>query len=171
VGRTGAWFAHTATGVTPDIVTLAKGLAGGIPIGVCVAVGEYGELLQPGHHGTTFGGNPVAAAAGLAVIETIEREGLLENVRKVSDLLAAGLTDPRVTEIRAAGLLIGIDLAEPVAGKVAAAALAHGFILNDCAPARIRLVPPLVLTEEQAGELLDAWPTILDEAFADGEAP
>ena len=166
MGRTGAWFAHSASGVTPDVVTLAKGLAGGIPVGACLAVGEAGQLLQPGNHGTTFGGNPVAAAAALAVIETIEREGLLEHVREIGRRLVDGLADRRVSEIRSAGMLIGIDLVEPVAAKVTATALSHGFIVNDCTPDRVRLAPPLVLTEAQTDEFLAAWPTILDEAFA-----
>jgi acetylornithine aminotransferase len=167
MGRTGAWFAHSDSGVTPDIVTLAKGLAGGIPIGACVAVGEHGHLLQPGNHGTTFGGNPVAAAAALAVVDTIEKDGLIEHVQQVGAKLAAGLADDRVTEIRQVGLLIGIDLTAPVAAKATAAALDQGFIINDCAPDRIRLAPPLVLTDEQAGSFLAAWPRILDDAFAE----
>jgi acetylornithine/N-succinyldiaminopimelate aminotransferase len=166
MGRTGAWFAHADTGVVPDVVTLAKGLAGGIPIGACIAVGEHGQLLQPGNHGTTFGGNPVAAAAALAVIDTIERDGLLAHTRTVGAQLAAGLRDPRVSAIRQAGLLLGLDLSEPVAAKVSAAALTHGFIVNDCAPDRVRLAPPLVLTEAQAAELVAAWPGILDDAYA-----
>ena len=170
MGRTGDWFAYKASGVEPDVVTLAKGLAGGIPIGACIAVGEYGKLLQPGNHGTTFGGNPVAAAAALAVIDTIEKEGLLEHVQRVGAALASGLSDPRVTEIRQAGLLIGLDLAKPVAAKATAAALEHGFIINDCAPDRIRLAPPLVLTEEQAASFVAAWPAILDEAFAEEQS-
>jgi acetylornithine/N-succinyldiaminopimelate aminotransferase len=167
IGRTGAWFAHTASGVTPDVVTLAKGLAGGIPIGACVAVGECAHLLRPGNHGTTFGGNPVAAAAALAVIDTIEKEGLLEHVQKVGALLAAGLKDDRVTEIRQAGLLIGIDLAAPVAERAVAAALEAGFIINNATPDRVRLAPPLVLTEPQAASFVAAWPRILDAAFAE----
>ncbi|HEY0774761.1 MAG TPA: acetylornithine transaminase, partial [Nocardioidaceae bacterium] len=170
MGRTGDWFAYKASGVEPDVVTLAKGLAGGIPIGACIAVGEYGKLLQPGNHGTTFGGNPVAAAAALAVIDTIEKEGLLEHVQRVGAALASGLSDPRVTEIRQAGLLIGLDLAKPVAAKATAVALEHGFIINDCAPDRIRLAPPLVLTEEQAASFVAAWPAILDEAFAEEQS-
>ena len=167
MGRTGTWFAHSASGVRPDVLTLAKGLAGGIPIGACIAVGEYGQMLQPGNHGTTFGGNPVAAAAALAVIDTIEKDGLLEHVQRVGAALAEGLKDERVTEIRQAGLLIGLDLAAPVAAKVTAAALEHGFIVNDCAPDRVRLAPPLVLTEQQATSFVKAWPRLLDEAFAE----
>ena len=167
MGRTGTWMAHERSGVTPDVVTLAKGLAGGIPVGAMVAVGESGSLLGPGNHGSTFGGNPVAAAAALAVIETIEKDGLLENATAVGDLLRDGVADPRVTEVRGRGLLIGIDLDRDVASRAAAAAMRHGVIMNDCAPHRIRLAPPLVLTADQAGEFLAVWTTILDEAYDD----
>jgi acetylornithine aminotransferase len=170
MGRTGSWLAHDGSGVTADVVTLAKGLGGGIPIGAMVVVGEHGALLGPGHHGTTFGGNPVAAAAAHAVMDTIEGDGLLENATKVGEVLRDGLADRRVTEVRGRGLLIGLDLDADVAAKVAAAALRHGVIVNDCAPDRIRLAPPLVLTAEQAGEFLALWPTILDEAYTDMEA-
>jgi acetylornithine/N-succinyldiaminopimelate aminotransferase len=164
MGRTGAWLAHAESGVTPDVVTLAKGLAGGIPIGACVALGGSGELLQPGNHGTTFGGNPVAAAAALAVIGTIEKDDLLANATKVGAALER-LAHPHVTEIRGRGLLIGLDLDKDVAAEVTAAAQAHGFIINGCAPNRIRLAPPLVLTEDQAGTFTETWPQILDEAY------
>ena len=167
MGRTGTWMAHERSGVTPDVVTLAKGLAGGIPVGAMVAVGESGSLLGPGNHGSTFGGNPVAAAAALAVIETIEKDGLLENATAVGDLLRDGVADPRVTEVRGRGLLIGIDLDRDVASRAAVAAMRHGVIMNDCAPHRIRLAPPLVLTADQAGEFLAVWQTILDEAYDD----
>jgi acetylornithine/N-succinyldiaminopimelate aminotransferase len=166
MGRTGRWLASASSGVTPDVVTLAKGLGGGIPIGATIAVGESGTLLGPGNHGTTFGGNPVAAAAALAVIDTIERDALLDNVAKVGELLRSGVADPRVTEVRGRGLLVGIDLDGDRAAAVAAAGLRHGVILNDCTPRTIRLAPPLVLTEQQAGEFLEVWPTILDEAYA-----
>jgi acetylornithine/N-succinyldiaminopimelate aminotransferase len=167
MGRTGTWMAHERSGVTPDVVTLAKGLAGGIPVGAMVASGDSGTLLGPGNHGSTFGGNPVAAAAALAVIETIEKDGLLENATAVGELLRDGMADPRVTEVRGRGLLIGIDLDRDVASRAAAAAMRHGVIMNDCAPHRIRLAPPLVLTADQAGEFLAVWPTILDEAYDD----
>ena len=170
IGRTGAWYAHqnpalVSEPVVPDIVTLAKGLAGGIPIGACLATHGAGKLFDPGNHGTTFGGNPVAAAAALAVIETIEKDGLLDNATKVGEVLRDGLAHEHVTEIRGRGLLIGLDLDSEVAAKVVDAAQAHGVILNATGPQRIRLAPPLVLTAEQAGEFLAKWPTILDEAY------
>lgn len=165
IGRTGRWFAHEPSGVTPDIVTLAKGLGGGLPIGACIGLGAAGSLLEPGNHGTTFGGNPVSCAAALAVISTIESEGLLEHVTVLGQKLRDGLgADPRVTEVRGEGLLIGLDLESQVSAEVFTAALRHGFILNNPTPARIRLAPPLVLTQDDVDAFLTAWPTILDEA-------
>ena len=167
MGRTGAWFGHSDSGITPDLVTLAKGLAGGFPIGACVAVGEYADLFKPGNHGTTFGGNPVAAAAALSVIDVIEKEGLLANAAEVGAYLKEGLAaDERVTEVRAAGLLVGIDLDQDRAAAVVQAAQAAGFIVNMTGPGRIRLVPPLLLTKEEASSFVAAWPRILDSAYA-----
>jgi acetylornithine aminotransferase len=173
VGRTGAWFAHQHPDlvdekVTPDVVTLAKGLAGGIPIGACIATGGSGKLFDPGNHGTTFGGNPVAAAAALAVLDTIEDDGLLAHVATTGARIREGLAvDPRVTEVRGAGLLIGLDLAEPKAADVVAAAQDAGYILNAPTPERIRLAPPLVLTEADVTAFLAAWSAILDSAGLD----
>jgi len=165
MGRVGAWFAHAASGIQADVVTLAKGLAGGIPIGAMVAVGESGALLGPGNHGTTFGGNPVAAAAALAVIETIEKDGLLDNATKVGEVLREGLAHEHVTEVRGRGLLVGLDLDAEVAPKVVDVAQRHGVILNATGAQRIRLAPPLILTVEQAEEFLAKWPAILEEAY------
>jgi acetylornithine/N-succinyldiaminopimelate aminotransferase len=169
MGRTGRWFAHHAPhiggGVTPDVVTLAKGLGGGFPIGACLGVGAAGDLLEPGNHGTTSGGNPVACAAALAVLATIEGEGLLEHATVLGHKLQDGLAaDPRVAEVRGEGLLIGLDLTEDRSAEVAAAALAAGFIVNNPTPRRIRLAPPLVLTDDDAAAFLAAWPAILDDA-------
>jgi acetylornithine/N-succinyldiaminopimelate aminotransferase len=166
MGRTGAWLAHTDAGVVPDVVTLAKGLGGGIPIGAMVAVGDAGTLMGPGHHGSTFGGNPVAAAAALAVISTIESEGLLDHVTEVGALLRDGLADPRVTEVRGRGLFVGLDLDADVSAQVVAAARAHGVILNACTPNRVRLAPPLVLSADQVADFTALWPRILDDAYA-----
>ena len=165
IGRTGEWLAHLRHGVAPDVLTLAKGLGGGFPIGAVIGLGRAADLLQPGNHGTTFGGNPVACAAALAVLDTIEAEGLLEHVtvlgQKIRDGLAA---DPRVTEVRGEGLLIGLDLASESAAAVVQAAQDAGFIVNMTTPQRIRLAPPLVLTDDDAAAFLQAWPGILDVA-------
>ncbi|MEQ6902759.1 acetylornithine transaminase [Nocardioides sp. YIM 152588] len=176
IGRVGAWYAHqhpdlVSEPVVPDVVTLAKGLAGGIPVGACIATGGSGKLFDPGNHGTTFGGNPVAAAAALAVIDTIEKDGLLDRVTAVGGRLREGLAaEPRVTEVRGTGLLIGLDLAQPLAAEVVAAAQDAGFILNAPTPQRIRLAPPLVLTDEDVTAFLAAWPGILDAAGLTGDA-
>lgn len=174
IGRTGAWFAHQNPDVADpmdgpaDLVTVAKGLAGGIPVGACLATGAAADLLQPGNHGTTFGGNPVASAAALAVIGTIEDEGLLAHVTAVGARLREGLlADPRVTEVRGSGLLIGLDLTEERSAQVFTAAMDAGFIVNNPTPQRVRLAPPLVLTDEQAESFLAAWPAILDAAYED----
>lgn len=169
LGRTGRWFAHETSGVTADIVTLAKGLGGGFPIGACIGLNRAATLFEPGNHGTTFGGNPVACAAGLAVINTIESDGLLEHVTVLGQKLRDGLAaDPRVTRVDGEGLFIGVVLAGLDSGAVAAAALEAGFILNNATPERIRIVPPLVLTEDDAESLLAAWPAILDAAQESG---
>jgi acetylornithine/N-succinyldiaminopimelate aminotransferase len=172
MGRTGTWFAHQNPAVADpmdapaDVVTVAKGLAGGFPIGACIATGEAADLLQPGNHGTTFGGNPVASAAALAVIRTIDEDGLLDHATKLGERLRAGLAeDDRVTEVRGSGLLIGLDLTEARSAEVFAAALSAGFIVNNPTPERVRLAPPLVLTDEQAESFLGAWPGILDTAY------
>jgi acetylornithine aminotransferase len=167
VGRTGHWFAHQAVGVTPDVVTLAKGLAGGLPMGACIGIGAAADLLEPGQHGTTFGGNPVCAAAALAVLRTIESEGLLSHVDRVGKELAAGvdaLGHPLVESVAGAGLLIGIGLTSPASAAVASAARDAGILVNNAVPSRLRLVPPLIFSHEQATEFLTALPGILDAA-------
>jgi acetylornithine aminotransferase len=164
MGRTGAWFAHAQDGVVPDLVTVAKGLGGGIPIGACIALGDAGSLLQPGNHGTTFGGNPVATAAALAVIGTIESEGLLDHALEVGDVLRSGLADhPLVLDTTGRGLLIGIVLREAVAADVQKAALGAGLIINNPTPDRLRLAPPLILTAEQATSAVATLGRLFDE--------
>jgi acetylornithine/N-succinyldiaminopimelate aminotransferase len=171
IGRTGSWFAFQQAGVVPDVVTLAKGLGGGLPIGACIGLGAAGDLLEPGQHGTTFGGNPVCAAAALAVLRTIAEDGLLEHVTLVGKEIATAVEElghPLVREVSGAGLLIGIGLTKPVSTAVATAAREGGFLVNNAVPDRVRLVPPLVLTEEHAGEFLAALPKFLDSADGEG---
>ncbi|MFB7378823.1 acetylornithine transaminase [Kitasatospora purpeofusca] len=171
VGRTGHWFAHQAfDGVEPDVVTLAKALGGGLPIGAVLAFGEAAELLTPGQHGTTFGGNPVVAAAALAVLDTIGSEGLLEHARKIGERLRHGveaIDDPLVSHVRGAGLLLGIVLTAPVSAKVQAGLQEAGFLVNAAVPDAVRLAPPLVLTEQEADAFLAALPAVLRAVRAD----
>lgn len=167
MGRTGHWLASHPSGVTPDVVTLAKGLGGGFPIGACVGLGRAARLLEPGNHGTTFGGNPVACAAALAVIDTLESEELLERAVVLGQKLRDGLaSDPRVVEVTGEGLLLGVVLTQERTAEVAAAALEAGFIVNNATPVRLRLAPPLVLTDADAEAFLTAWPAILDRGYA-----
>jgi acetylornithine/N-succinyldiaminopimelate aminotransferase len=169
IGRTGAWFAHQSAGIRPDVVTLAKGLGGGLPIGACIGVGEAGRLLEPGQHGTTFGGNPVCCAAALAVLDTISGEGLLEHVQRIGKELTTGidaLGHPLVTDVSGTGLMIGVGLASPVSAAVSVAARGAGYLVNNAVADRIRLIPPLVLTEAQAAEFLGALPAFLDAGAA-----
>jgi len=165
IGRTGHWFAHQAyEGVDPDLVTLAKGLGGGLPIGATLAFGDAAGLLHPGQHGSTFSGNPVVCAAALAVLHTIESQGLLEQVTKVGDRLRTGIEaigSELVDHVRGAGTLLGIVLTEPVADTLQAAAQRAGFLVNACTPNTVRLAPPLVLTERDADTFLAVLPGIL----------
>jgi len=167
VGRTGAWFAFQPEGIVPDVITLAKGLGGGLPIGACVGIGGCGSALGKGDHGSTFGGNPVACAAALAVLDTIESEGLLKNVTEVGDRLAAGIEaveHPLVTGVRGSGLWRAITLAAPAAAAVEAAARQAGFLVNAVQPDAIRLAPPLILSAEQADSFAADLPAILSSA-------
>ena len=169
IGRTGAWFAHTASGIVPDLVTVAKGLGGGIPIGALLALGDAETLLQPGNHGTTFGGNPVATAAGLAVLDTIMAEGLLDNATTVGDRIRSGLAGHRlVCDVTGSGLLIGIVLTKDVAAALQRSALDAGLIINNPTPNRIRLAPPLILSAEEADSAVKTLLMLLDEAAAEG---
>lgn len=165
VGRCGDWFAHHAAGVTPDIVTLAKGLGGGIPIGACIALGDTAHLFGPGDHGTTFGGNPVATRAALTVLDVIESEGLLENALTVGTRLRAGLQEhPAVMSTTGRGLLIGVVLDDLPAKDLQAALLANGVYVNAPTADRLRLAPPLNLTAAQADEAIEAITAALDGA-------
>ncbi|MFG2297552.1 acetylornithine transaminase [Streptomyces sp. NPDC048603] len=178
IGRCGQWFEHQAHhGVEPDLVTLAKGLGGGLPIGALVAFGEAAALLQPGQHGTTFGGNPVVCAAGLAVIDTIASEGLLDRVKARGERLRSGIeaaggktSRPLVSHVRGAGLLLGIVLTEPLAAQVQQAAQEAGFLVNAPAPDVVRLMPPFVVSEAEVDAFTEALPGILEAASGDGRS-
>jgi acetylornithine aminotransferase len=167
IGRLGSWFAFQQAGIVPDVFTLAKGLGGGLPLGAVIGVGKAADLFQPGHHGSTFGGNPVCCAAGLAVLKTIARDKLLERAATIGKEIAAGveaLGHPLVDGVRGAGLLLGITLRQPVAKTVAAAAEKSGYLINPVAADVIRLAPPLVLEPEQAADFVAALPSALDAA-------
>ena len=168
IGRTGHWFASLAEGVRPDVITLAKGLGGGLPIGACLGVGAAGDLFAPGDHGSTFGGNPVACAAALAVLTTIAEQHLLDNVKRVGEHLADSLGDidsPLVAGIRGSGLWRGVVLTQPVAGAVEAAARANGLLVNAVKPDVVRLAPPLIVTDAEVDEALP----MLRQAIMDAE--
>jgi acetylornithine/N-succinyldiaminopimelate aminotransferase len=173
MGRTGTWFAYQQAGIVPDAITVAKGLGGGVPIGALVAFGpQVAGLLTAGQHGTTFGGNPLAASAGLAVIQTIEEQGLLAHATAAGQHLAdavEALGDSRITGVRGAGLLRAVTLADPVAGEVAAVAREAGFIVNPVAPDALRLAPPLVVTTDELDTFVEALPALLD-AVTTGKA-
>jgi acetylornithine/N-succinyldiaminopimelate aminotransferase len=166
LGRTGHWFASLAEGVRPDVITLAKGLGGGLPIGACLGLGDAGRLFAPGEHGSTFGGNPVACAAALAVLTTIADDHLLDNVKRVGEHLAdqlAAIDSPLVASTRGSGLWQAIVLTADRAGDVEAAARGRGLLVNAVKPGVIRLAPPLILTEVD----VDAAVPLLADAIAE----
>jgi acetylornithine aminotransferase len=151
MGRTGQWFAFQHEGIVPDVVTLAKGLGNGVPIGACLARGRAAGLLTPGSHGSTFGGNPLACRAGCTVIEIIERESLIDNARRRGEQLLNRLIEllgqhPRVKAIRGRGLMIGVELHQPVPDLALRAALDHQLLINVTRGTTIRLLPPLTLS-------------------------
>lgn len=167
IGRTGHWFAHQAAGVRPDVLTLAKGLGGGLPIGACIGLGASGAGFAKGDHGSTFGGNPVACAAALAVLGTIERDGLLAHVAQVGRQLAVDVEasgHPLVAGVRGTGLWLAIQLTASRAATVEAAARQAGYLVNAVQPDAIRLAPPLILLAGQAARFTGALPAILDAA-------
>jgi acetylornithine/N-succinyldiaminopimelate aminotransferase len=169
IGRGGAWLSSSvvAPGVTADVVTLAKGLGGGLPVGAVLARGDASTALQKGDHGTTFGGNPVVCAAALAVLETIEREGLLESATKLGDALADGilaLEHPLIKNVRGIGLWRGIVLTEALAAAAEKAAREAGFLVNAASADVLRLAPPLVVQEAQLDAFVSALPAVLDAA-------
>jgi len=170
IGRTGAWFAHQHEGVVPDVMTLAKGLGGGLPIGAVIGFGRAAALFGPGSHGSTFGGNPVSCAAALAVLDSIEADGLVARARDLHDVLSVGLVERSsglVTHVRGRGLLMAAVLAAPPAADLERACRAHGLLVNAVAPDAIRLAPPLVLTDDDVNEALDRWASACAALAAD----
>lgn len=170
MGRVGAWFAHKtpplgSPEIVPDVVALAKGLGGGLPIGAAIGVGRAAELLGPGDHGTTFGGNPVSCAAALAVLHVIERDGLLQKVTRLGERWRADLAAlPGVAGTRGLGLHIGIELEQPVAKAVVQHGLTAGFIVNAPTDNVLRLAPPLILTDADADSFTAALPGLVATA-------
>lgn len=159
MGRTGAWFAHQHDGIVPDVMTLAKALGNGVPIGAMLAHGDAAALLAPGQHGSTFGGNPLAARAALAVIETLEREDLVAHAAAMGERLKRGLSArlaevPGVVEVRGRGLMIGVELDRPC-GEIVRMALAEGVLVNVTAGNRVRLLPPLIVREADVDRIVD----------------
>lgn len=172
IGRTGWFYAHQAVGIVPDVMTLAKGLGGGLPIGACIATGAAAELLSPGKHGTTFGGNPVSAAAALAVLRTVADQDLVSHADALGKHLIHGIEGighPLVDHVRGSGLLLGVVLTADVAPAVENVARDAGFLINAAQPGVVRLAPPLILTEAQADGFVAALPGILDAVQSQGD--
>ncbi|HUL41227.1 MAG TPA: aspartate aminotransferase family protein [Burkholderiales bacterium] len=159
IGRTGKWFAHQYSGVKPDVMTLAKGLGSGVPIGACVGAGAAGDVFKPGSHGSTFGGNPLACVAALTTLAVIEEENLMPHALKLGAFIRDGLAQAlagvnNVVQIRGEGLMIGIELAQPC-GEIAELALERGLLINVAGENVIRLLPPLVMQQAEAQQLID----------------
>lgn len=166
MGRTGDWFGYEYSGITPDVITLAKGLGGGLPLGAMIALGKSADLFQPGDHGSTFGGNPVTTAAGLAAIKFIETQKILKKVEKQGVYLMQELAViPGVTEVRGAGLLLGIELETKKASDVALALQNEGVLVNAANPTTIRLAPALIVTDAQ----LKKFVSIFKKVMSDGK--
>ena len=165
MGRTGDWFGYEYSGIKPDVITLAKGLGGGLPLGAMIALGSAAQLFEAGDHGSTFGGNPVATAAALAVISSIEKEKILAHVDQVGAFLLAELAlTPGVSEVRGAGLLIGLTLDKPVAKSVVKECQELGALINAPGDTTIRLAPPLNVSMKQAEIFLGIFKRALKEA-------
>jgi len=166
MGRSGRMFSCQHNGILPDVMTLAKGLANGVPIGACLARGKAAEVFAPGNHGSTFGGNPLACAAALAVVKTIEKDGLVERADQLGAKLLAGFADKLegiagIEEIRGQGLLIGIELDRPC-GELVAMALAQGLLINVTSERVVRLLPPLIMSDSEAEELISQVSELLN---------
>ena len=165
IGRTGAWFAFQHTGILPDVMTLAKGLGSGVPIGACLARGAAADVFKPGNHGSTFGGNPLACTAGLTTLQVIEDDGLIDNAARTGAAIVAGFERALaglagVKAIRGTGMMIAIELDRPCAELVKTALAAH-LLINVTAESVIRLLPPLIMNETEAAQLVDSLSPII----------
>lgn len=175
MGRTGRWFAHQHENILPDVMTLAKGLGNGMPIGACLARGEAAKTLGPGKHGTTFGGNPLACRVGLAVIDAIRQDNLVARAAELGARLLNGFRRQLegvagVTDIRGKGLMLGIALDRPC-GELVTRALAEGLLINVTSERVIRLLPPLILSDEQADRIVDTVSSLVKDFLAETAAP
>jgi acetylornithine/N-succinyldiaminopimelate aminotransferase len=171
IGRTGRWFAHQLVGIKPDVMTLAKGLANGVPIGACLAGGPAAQVFRPGNHGATFGGNPLASTAAYTTLSIIADENLLENAVRIGDLIRAGLhervgTLPGVREIRGKGLMVGIELDRPCT-DLTQAGLERGFLINVTVDTVLRLLPPLIMRPAEAQQLVDGVAGLVRDFLAE----
>jgi acetylornithine aminotransferase len=167
MGRTGKWFAHQHSGIVPDVMTLAKGLGSGIPIGACLAAGKADGTFKPGNHGSTFGGNPLACTAGLATLNIIEQDNLLAHANKIGHFIRDGFAFALqgvagIKEIRGQGLIIGIELNKPC-GELVKLALAQGLLINVTADNVIRLLPPLILSQAESQQLIDTLSPLIKD--------
>ena len=170
MGRTGRWFAHQHEDIVPDVMTLAKGLGNGVPIGACIARGPAAEVLQPGTHGSTFGGNPLVAAAALAVIEVIERDGLVARAAQLGERMLAGFHQAlagnrAVSAIRGHGLMLGIEL-DRGCYELVKVALAQGLLINVTADKTVRLLPPLIMSDDEAAQVVERVSRLINEFTA-----
>jgi acetylornithine/N-succinyldiaminopimelate aminotransferase len=165
MGRTGDWFGYEYSGITPDVITLAKGLGGGLPLGAMIALGKAADLFQPGDHGSTFGGNPVTTAAGLAAIDVIESKKLLNKIKHQGDYLIQELAlIPGIKEVRGAGLLIGIELERLKASEIATAMRDAGVLVNAANPTTIRIAPALIVTDAQINKFISIFKKVISDA-------
>ncbi len=171
MGRTGRWFAHQHSGVIPDVMTLAKGLGNGVPVGACLARGQAAEVFKPGNHGSTFGGNPLAASAALAVIQTLEQDKLIDNADAMGALMLQGFRErlgavAGVVSIRGKGLMLGIELDRPCADLMQRA-LGRKLLINVTADTVVRLLPPLILSREQAQAIVATVSELIETFLGD----
>ena len=174
IGRTGKWFAHQWSGIVPDVMPLAKGLGSGVPIGACLARGEAAKVFKPGNHGTTFGGGPLVSVAAITTLDVIEKEGLLANAAKTGAIIKDGLAREfsgvaGVKEIRGMGLMLGIELDRPC-GDIVRRALEAGLVINVTADNVVRLLPPLVIREDEARQLVSILAPIVKAFLAEAPA-